>query len=770
MSGTTSYVVGSRLDMGGNAAAVLRLLGREIAALDKRIDGTQAKLNHLTGSFARMAQVSHLSAQATARALGSLSAAAQGVHQATAATNRALQTQASRLAANASAATQLAGASTSAARAMRALASVPPPPPIPRGGAYGAHGGGGAGVAGGVGRRRITDPSPWEALYAGRALGSAAWSVMEAGGAEQTQATMLRARGIPPREREAVEAAAPRIANSVPGTTTVDAFKAITEAMNAIGDIGKAIEIAPALLRAGSLSAQQTGQTLDDALRPFTRFLANRGSFTNKAGETDVAQALRDLKALEAATIGYGEGVLPREWENLSKQAGPALRQMSIEGAVGALGSRIQEVGGQKTGTELQAFYDQVVSGVMQKGKAAEWQRIGLLSKDARLQKLSPAEIDRLVALRRAGKDGGISEEEADDLRQQGGARVTGAGVQRRDLARERPDLWFRHVLIPLLVKAGYKTEDEQLDWWEKNANRQTGRRFGGAQMQVREVANDIRTVQRVEEQQRLAAQGQATDPTDIMLRESFKGAANEVGASFNSLLSAVGRSDEVVRLLNDVAAGFRDMGTAARDNPDFMKNVAGELRQFVADVRDVAGPLREALGGIADVFRSVSGVFVGSWDLFRNTGREVGAIKDALGLFRGGGAAGEALDAGGAAGPRGFGRRGALGGFYGPEGEAGSTRLRGFMAPLGGRTGGSMEDGAPGETPLRLNPNLRLGSFDPVPPRGDVVINTALNVDGQRLATAVTRHQVNAASGPPLSAGRPDMRRNFVPAEGAVG
>ncbi|MCO6415131.1 hypothetical protein JYK14_02930 [Siccirubricoccus sp. KC 17139] len=766
MSGSASYTVFARLQITGNAHAVLRQLGRELTSLNARITAVERNAQKLVGTLGQLGTSSGMLGRVTG-SLGQVRSATQGVSSATQGATRAINSQTAAMQRNLAAARQITTAAQQAAAAMQRLSAVPPPPRLPAPSRAGAGGGGSSGAA--EGGRVFRRPSLFEAYYGARAALSGPMAALEAGGGEQQAETMMTARGMSAEERQRVMGAARTMVREVPGSSVTDAVGAVMEARSAIGGSNTegALQLAPHLLRAARLSATVTDRSTAEGLRPIARSLAIRGSFTDETGRLNIEQGAREIRELENAIIAFstsqGEGVDPNEWQNFFKQAGTAGRRMSIQSVVGPMGSLIQEVGGMRAGTMATAFNDQVVSGVMSQEREGKWREAGLLvrpGQERRAAAQDEATLQRLVS------EGKLSPEEANTARERARTAPQGERAIGRGLATVRPDLWMQEVFAERARAKGRTTEDAMLDWWDELGSRATGRRFGMSMLQTREVQGDIGLV---DAPRRMRAAGQ--DPTAIILSQGYANSLANLQSGFTNLLTALGNAPSVIGLLNDTAKSFNDLAELVRDNPSFMEGVVVELRRLLSDARVVAEGLGEVVGRVAGFIRFLRG-------------EPIPAVPGAPGAAPGG--------PNQPPGPLG----GSILGRAAPGGSIMRQTVPGRALELG-RTGAEAAGEAAGAVRRFLNRGIRVrpmeqgpeaappswggpqprrsptptasgaspAAFNPMPPRGDVVLRTQINLDGRVLGEAVTRHQARLLSGPPVAAPRPDPRRApFIP------
>lgn len=741
-------------------------LARTLGTLDRQVMTTERHVVRMAGLFPRVAQVITTSSSAAAGAMGQVRTAAAGMSAASQGVTRAVNSQAAAMGRNATAASRMAASATAAAQAMRSLANAPTPGVMPTQPGGRQAPGRQAGTTATGGRRReregrfsshFSDPTPFETYFAGRAVARGIGGIFSTAGEVQTMETLQRAQQIPPEVMSRVREAAPQWIAQAPGTTVADAMQAFNEAVAAVGDeggtnFGPAMQIAPLLLRAARVSALVGGRDTREGLRPLARFLAIRGSFTDAQGELNPRQGANELRAIESALIGFstsqGEGIDPREWALFAKRMGIGGRRVSIEAIIGPLASLIQEVGGESAGTQLTAFFDQIVGNTRYKQTTARMKSLGLIrpTEPAALQRTLAEEISIIDRLEQEGR---LQPGEAQEARVRT-RQILPKGVDAvvgRGLAAVRPDLAIQAVHSPRIAAAlqrdkrrgaGPVSEDEVIEQIEGLGIRQTDRRFYMSMLQEREVRSDISRIERIE-----AARRRGEDPAGMFVRESFAGALGNVTASFTVLLQELGRSEGVVGLLNRVAEGLTRLANAVRDNPGFMDKVVADLQIFLDKTEQSVEEFRRIVAAVDGLIQWLQSKYTAVASAVTNFMAAVDAWVSYMDALPGR--------------VWGFIRRSF--GFGGEETAPGAS-----PAPAPGAGGSTWTP------PAFSDPSgsgFQLNSFQPHTGQGgEVVVQTALNLDGRLLTEVVTRHQGRAVNAPVQSPSFADRRRGMVGGE----
>jgi hypothetical protein len=240
--------------------------------------------------------------------------------------------------------------------------------------------------------------------------------------AHETQA--LRNVGLSVNEvADAINAASKAIKN-VPTTTLADNLKLFSETRGAFGDTKHALENLEFNQKIASvLKNASGGKALGDAgdmFNQLVRALEIRGT----ANDPHEYQA--DVKGLTKAMLFTHMRVNPHEILNFAQQANPAIKFYSRRFLTEVAPSMMQEFGGERAGTRLQALQNVVMGKVRDRAQTAAWLKAGLL------------DPKKLVG----GKGG------------QPFAWSAGA-VKGTDLFMSDPDRWAKEIVLPALEKAG---------------------------------------------------------------------------------------------------------------------------------------------------------------------------------------------------------------------------------------------------------------------------------------------------------------------------
>jgi hypothetical protein len=567
---------------------------------------------------------------------------------------------------------------------------------------------------------------------------------LDAAGAEQQSMTMLRAQGVSAEDRAAMRAAAVRMIEQVPGSTLVEAIGAIRETRMALGPSASTADVtaaAPEILRSARLSAATGGRTTAEGLRPLARFSAITGGFTDDEGNRSISRGLEQLRILQDAitafSTGPGEGIDPREWEGLAKQGGIALRRMSPEGQA-AMATLVQERGGQRTGTELTAFSNFVVNRQGPKKNLALAEELGLRAMNP--QQAGAANVQQENLTRQMLAAQRITEREAEMIRHY---RIAPGEFRGRGFAAVRPDIYTSDVLRPQLAARGNRTEEQQLDRAAEIFPRETSRRFVMAFLQVREVMEDILAFSNVR-----AMRARGENPTGIVLNEGYTNAQANVTAAYNTMLTELGQSPQVVALFNEIALSIRQLAATLREDGTGLNVVIGSIRTAFTDLSAVFGTTAREIEGIKSAFESFKAALGGFSAAVRSQAN--GLSPGTQGFIRGFNER-----------AHGFGEwaDGIPGRLFGPRSPGGETPapapgVNPDAAPMPPSWGGPAPRAGQGS-------NGQRSSFEPMAPGSrSTTVNTALYLDGRQIAEVVTRHQGRAATAPTQGPDRYDRRQ----------
>ncbi|HEV7267351.1 MAG TPA: hypothetical protein VGN83_20950 [Falsiroseomonas sp.] len=511
MSGSTSYRVSARLHIEGDAERALRLVARALTTLDQGIVRTERNLRNLMRTLNGLGGAG-ADVRRASTAMDHLRTGSQGAGQAVRGATSSIQAQARAL----DRATQSA---QNAAAAMRSLSSATP-----------------ARInVSGAGRRGGYDSRLGEGVVAGAAGRSALQGVggsLMAGGDVQHQSTMLAAGGVSAADRARAEMRASEMVREVRGTTVADNLQLIGQLRTTFASLDEAMQFAPDFARISQTLAAVTGREPGRAGSYAARFLDAIDAFVNpETGRIDPARGISQARMMERAIIMNQGTIGPEQFLNFQQRARVAGRRLDPEVLYGMMPALMESMGsGHTTGTELAAFYRQMIGGQMTQRIAQEMMRYGLVNQ-------------RDVEVRRGGH-----------------VVVRPGSVAQSDLLARNPIEWIRTVLQPAMVAQGASTQDQQLERIATLFGTETGRGF------VSQIIAGMPQLTRNLE----AFRSTPENAGEILANEGWRTALRNLTAGFTNLMSALGSSvmDEAISVMNSLSNGMNYMAAVIRQNP----------------------------------------------------------------------------------------------------------------------------------------------------------------------------------------------------------
>lgn len=433
----------------------------------------------------------------------------------------------------------------------------------------------------------------------------------------ETQALRNVGRGVT-EVAEALNAANAAI-KALPTTTLAENLKLINETTGAFGSFDHAVHNLQFNQRVASVLKNTVGDAkMGDSGEMFNqivRALEIRGS------ANDDARYQSEVRGLAKAMIFTHGKVNPHEFLNFAQQANPAIKNLSERFMTTVAPSMIQEFGGERAGTRLQAFQNVLMGKVRDRAQTAAWLKYGLLN---------PNEVV-------GGKKG-------EPFSWKAGA------VQGTDLALTDPDKWAEEVALPALQKAGVQTEN-QLELTKALATmfrNNEANRFANAIMQVQDrkrLQKDAGLIAAVHDPEQIYKDNLKNDPTAAWT--ALKASLDSFQQALTSPLMAA-----VAPALTAVAEGIQKLAGAMQENPGL---AAGIGAVALALTGLAAIKFLEMAAGIVGVARGLAALAAtkGVADAAGAAGAAAGVANDNVGAFAndnvktaGSAAAGSALGA----------------------------------------------------------------------------------------------------------------------------
>lgn len=629
------------------------------------------------------------------------------------------------------------------------------------------------------------------ASLAGSGLLSGMGALVKHGQELVNQQQTLRAAGLTQVEIAHSTARAWAVTRQVAGTTVADNLKAIGELRTVFGHLEEAEQFLPHFQRLAVTLGAVTGRDPGNAAYQAARFMELTGGvFRPGTRDVDPAAMQRNMERMTQVVVATHGRVGPQELLNFAQQAGQYARGMSPEALYGTLPTVIQAMGGHRAGTAVTAMGQMVTGGILPQRIVADLQRFGLI------------DMSKVTKTRT-------------------GVRVGPGGIRGSERFMADPFGWFTEVFMPALEKGGVRTQKEFLEWIGRLFGRQTAQRLGAEFYQgLQQIMRDKHLIAQAltggagweEIQKRPDIAFKALHASLENLLTALGAPAVPVAAKaaltlargINALAGVAERHPDLAKTLTLMTAGlgaglvaigglavaiaaigavgtlpalgilgfltalpaaiygltrvpWETVGTALATwgrtlwqtlivGPvtwlreqiagfDF-RGIWAEIVRPIAEFRDWLLQQREALLAAVTAWNPRIGAALS--ELVSMMDRVVAAIVDFVTGLPG------RIIHGIMRGTEGTG----TGQGFSPEDQAARRhfwRDRGLMAPGG-------DEASP----------VRPQSF--VPPAqggGDVVVPVSINLDGQRIAEVVTRHQGRMANSPPQAPDRSDMRRS---------
>ena len=256
---------------------------------------------------------------------------------------------------------------------------------------------------------------------------------LEAAKEYQTEVTRFKALGL----GDHITSEADKVARgmNIMGASSVESMKMLKEATTITGSFEHAKEVTPTLLKMKfgieSVMAGH-GEKFDSQIQGVLKTAELRGALIDKStGHMSMEKFTAAVDAMTKAYVASGGLVKPSDYLQAIKTGGVATKTMSDDAFMG-LGHFIQESGGSRTGTSTMSMFQAWAMGKMTQKAAERMMDLGLLNKEA--VHISP-------------KSGHIT-------------GVDIGGLKNVEQFRENPFKYVNEVVKPLLEKKGYKGEE----------------------------------------------------------------------------------------------------------------------------------------------------------------------------------------------------------------------------------------------------------------------------------------------------------------------
>lgn len=341
----------------------------------------------------------------------------------------------------------------------------------------------GIGALGKFAASRIT---PVAAAYGAYKVGRAAFDTDT-----EYQQEMLIAR-LSGRPEVAAQLQQVRSAPAIPGISKLEEMQAYIDSFTVTKDPTQARKLGPLAAR-----MMLEGSTIspDYTHRQNQQFLQSIEAYTGSANAETLKKA---ADAFSRMLIAESMRVLPDQLNNFMKTGGSAAKQLSTQGLLPFI-PLIQQQGGFRTGTGLMTSFLALSAGHLQTKDAEALKKIGLYKGKIRYDTT--------------------------------GRKIATGELYRQDLASRDPYQYYQSIAKPLLIKAGYETSDERIDFISKHFTRNASNQFINFEQNQEKIENYIK-------------QFQMTAGISDTLQQSLNtnaGKLKQLGASWNNFLLELG-------------------------------------------------------------------------------------------------------------------------------------------------------------------------------------------------------------------------------------
>ena len=435
--------------------------------------------------------------------------------------------------------------------------------------------------------------SPLLAMAAAGGLTMGLKGIFGEGAEYSHQVSMLRVAGRSVAEVSKGIAQAQRTMMEVPTSTLIDNLKILNETTLAYGNYGHALENLSFNQRMGGMLKLALGDKIGDEGEVFNNLIR---AMELRGSALDPKRYQREAGKIFQAMMATGGVVNPEKLLGFVQTANPAVRGYSEDFFTRIVPSLIQEMGGERAGTALTAFNNQILGRVGVGGKTItqEWQRLGLVPANGT----------------------------ADNLSKTG---WTPGALKGTDLARSDPLAFVEKYLLPAMAAHGININDSNAVGLEakKLFGRETAARIASTLL-------DPTQRMRLHKDQGLFAKALGPDAAygQAMMNDPRMAAA-ATAASLKNLETVLGKAvtPQVITALQATAKAINWIAGAFDRHPMFAKGVVA-LMGFGAATATLAvfnvglRLVRTNLGGI---FGMIGG------GLFRAVGFALGRLGPLL-------------------------------------------------------------------------------------------------------------------------------------------
>ncbi len=359
-------------------------------------------------------------------------------------------------------------------------------------------------------------------------------TVLEHGAEYQHRLVGLQNAGRTPAEVEAMNRASHAALRGVPTATLTGNLEILNETVGAFGSVEHAMEHLGFMAKSSAILHAVAGDKIGESAGAMGNSLAKFFEMRGTAGNGEVFE--KEASEMMKSMIFTGGNVNPRELLNFAQQAKSSLQNYDLHFLSRVAPSLIGEVGGERAGTQANAFSSVILGKANDAKQAAAWVKYHLID---------PAQMTG----KGAQKTG-----------------WTGGAIYHTDEALKDPLSFGENYILPALRKAGVNV-DNQLELTKvlgtlfRNVNSAAFANELWQKQNRQRLHKDDALISQVEDPDTIYKRLLKTDPTFAMT--ALKGA-------FDNLMTAVSSPvmGTAAGAISGLAEGLNILAIAAHDNP----------------------------------------------------------------------------------------------------------------------------------------------------------------------------------------------------------
>ena len=363
---------------------------------------------------------------------------------------------------------------------------------------------------------------------------SAIEGAVEHGAEYQHKLVAMQNTGRTPAEIEEMNKASHAALRGVPTTTLTENLEILTETVGAFGSVEHAMEHLGFMAKSSAVLHATAGDKISDSAGAMGNKLARFFEMRGTAGNSELFE--HEAGEMMKSMIFSGGNVNPSELLGFAQQAKSALQNYDLHFLSRVAPSLIGEVGGDRAGTQANAFTSVILGKVNDKKQAEAWQSYGL--------------VDPKQMQMKAGHAVGW----------------TGGAVYHTDEALKDPLAFGENYVLPALVKHGVNIEDrleltKALGTMFRNQNANAFANELWQRQNRNRLHKDDHLIGEVEDIDAIYQRLLKTDPT-VALKALKDSVGNLLTTTTSPLMTTAARS------MSGLAENMNELAVAADDHP----------------------------------------------------------------------------------------------------------------------------------------------------------------------------------------------------------